>query len=250
MQTKGNTVLITGGATGIGFSLAQAFVKAGNSVLICGRRAVKLEMAQKSLPGIAVRQCDLTKKQEREALFRWVKEEHPDTNILVNNAGIQRSIDLTRGATELTRDGDEIQTNLAAPIHLCALFAKWLSGRDPSAIVNVSSGLGFVPIASMPVYCASKAGLHTFSVSLRYQLKNTPVKVFEIIPPAVDTELGQDSTSETEQEYRGIPPAEVAEAVLKGLKNDEYEIAVGEARDLMASAKKNFSKVFEQLNSW
>jgi uncharacterized oxidoreductase len=250
MKTKGNDVLITGGATGIGYALAEAFIKAGNNVLICGRRVAKLREAKSKLPQIQARQCDLSKKEDRESFCDWVKQNYQDLNIVVNNAGIQRAIDIKEGTAELFRGEDEVQTNFAAPIHLSAYFAPMLMKKKEAAIINVSSGLGFVPMAVMPVYCATKAGIHMFTISLRYQLKDTSVKVFEVVPPAVDTELGKSTTGESEQEYRGIPANEVAKAVLKALKNNEYEVVIGEAKGLVQGARTDFEKAFQRLNSW
>jgi uncharacterized oxidoreductase len=250
MRTKDNTILITGGATGIGFALAEAFVKAGNKVLICGRREVKLKEARGKLPQIQARTCDLSKRKDRESFCDWVRENHEDLNILVNNAGIQRAIDLRKGTAELLGGEDEVQINFGAPIYLSAYFAPLLLKKKEAAIVNVSSGLGFIPMAAMPVYCATKAGIHMFTVSLRHQLKDTPVKVFEIVPPAVDTELGKGTTGESEQEYRGIPPREVAVATLKALKNDEYEVVIGDAKGLVRGSRTDFEKTFQELNSW
>lgn len=164
--------------------------------------------------------------------FPHVKNNYPDLNILINNAGIQRFVDLKNGISELKSGANEINTDLMAPIFLSAYFIPLLIHKKEAAIMNVSSGLGFVPIAAMPVYCAAKAGLHSFTVSLRYQLKDTNIKVFEIIPPAVNTELGRDSTSDEAQEYQGIEPGEVSAAVLKSLAKDEFEIAVGDAKGL------------------
>jgi len=250
MRTNGNTILITGGATGIGFALAEAFVKAGNKVLICGRREAKLEEARGKLPQIQTRQCDLSNKEDRESFCDWVRDNHEDLNILVNNAGIQRTINLRKGTAELFGGEDEVQVNFAAPIQISAYFSPLLLKKKEAAIINVSSGLGFVPIAAMPVYCATKAGIHMFSISLRHQLKGTPVKVFEIVPPAVNTELGKGTTGESEQEYRGIPPSEVAAAILKALKKDEYEVVVGKAKGLVEGSRKDFEKAFHELNSW
>jgi uncharacterized oxidoreductase len=249
MRTTGNSVLITGGATGIGLALAEAMIKAGNRVLVCGRRQAKLEDARRHLPQLEVRQCDLSRREEREAFCRWLGDTHPDLNILVNNAGIQKAIDLRQGTAELFGGEDEVQTNFAAPIHLSACLTPRLMEKAEAAIVNVSSGLAFVPIAAMPVYCATKAGIHIFTVSLRHQLQGTPVKVFEIVPPAVDTELGKGSTDDTE-DYRGIPASEVATAALKAFERDEYEIVIGEARGLVEGSRKDFAGAFQQLNSW
>ena len=250
METSGNTVLVTGGATGIGFALAQAFVSSDNRVLICGRRAARLEEAQRKLPQIQVMQCDLTEQTGRESLVNWVKERYPEINVLVNNAGIQRAIDLRQGLAELLRGDDEIRVNLVAPVYLSACFAPILMQRKEAAIINVSSGLAFVPIAAMPVYCATKAAVHSFSVSLRHQLRGTAVKVFEIIPPAVDTELGMGSTQPAGQTHGGIPPSDVATETMRALQDDEYEIAVGRAKSLAEGPRQDFEKRFQQMNRW
>ncbi len=250
MKTKGNAVLITGGATGVGFALAEAFIRAGNNVLICGRRGAKLDEAKRKLPQIQTRQCDLSNREDRESFCDWVKRNYRDLNILVNNAGIQKAIDIKEGTADLFRGEDEVQINFAAPIHLSAYFAPMLMKKKEAAIINISSGLGFVPMAVMPVYCATKAGIHMFTVSLRYQLKDTSVKVFEVVPPAVDTELGKGTTGESEQEYKGIPASDVAKEVLEGLKNNKYEVVIGEAKGLVQGARTDFAKALQRLNSW
>ncbi|MGA7677559.1 MAG: SDR family NAD(P)-dependent oxidoreductase [Dehalococcoidia bacterium] len=249
METKNNTILITGGATGIGFSLAETLVSAGNKVIICGRREGKLKEAKDKLPQIQARVCDVSREKERESLFNWVKDNFRDLNVLINNAGIQRMVNLKKGTQDLFSDENEIETNLIAPIHLSAYFIPLLLRKKESAIINVSSGLGFVPIAAMPVYCATKAAIHSFTVSLRYQLRDTSIKVFEIVPPAVDTELGKGTTEEGD-EYRGIPPSEVAKAALTAMANNEYEIVVGEAKGLVMGARTNPELTFQKINQW
>lgn len=250
MKIEGNTVLITGGATGIGFSLAETLVNAGNEVIICGRREAKLKEARNKLPQIHTKVCDVSREEERESLFNWAVDNFKDLNVLINNAGIQRMIDLTKGIRDLSSGEDEIETDLVAPIHLSAYFIPWLRKKKESAIINVSSGLGFVPIAAMPVYCAAKAAVHSFTVSLRYQLRDTSIKVFEIVPPMVDTELGRGTTEEGDQEYRGVPPSEVAEAALTAMAADEYEIVVGDAEGLVMGARTNPEEAFQNINQW
>ena len=249
MNIKGNTVLITGGATGIGFALAEALVKADNQVIICGRRQSRLEEAKEKLPSIHIQKCDVTNDSDRRALVAWVKDNFRDLNILINNAGIQKMIDFAGGADELFSKGDEIATNFVAPVYMTALFTPLLMNQSEAAVINLSSGLGFVPIAALPVYCATKAALHLFSVSLRHQLKNTSVKVFEIIPPAVETELGREEGDE-EPGYPGIKPAVLAKDVMQALSIDQFEIPVGEAKGLVEGACKDFEKTFARLNSW
>ena len=251
MNMKGNTVLITGGATGIGFSLTEHFVKAGNDVIVCGRRQEKLREAKSRLPQIHTRECDVSKDKERGMLSDWVTSNFKDINILVNNAGIQRMLDFKKGTHELFGGEDEIETNLKAYIHMSAYFIPDFLKRKESAIINVSSGLAFVPLAVAPVYCATKAAVHSFSVSLRHQLRGTPIKVFEIIPPRVDTELDKGARERRGQQDRGIPPSEVATATLKALENDEYEVAVGQAQSMrMAVASGNADQLFQNMNRW
>jgi uncharacterized oxidoreductase len=250
MKTKGNTILITGGATGIGFALAETLVNAGNKAIICGRRENKLNEAKQKLPQIQIKVCDISVEKEREALFVWAKDNYPDLNVLINNAGIQRMINLKKGTQELFNGKNEIETNFVAPIYLSAYFIPWFLKKKEAAIINVSSGLGFVPITAMPIYCATKAAVHSFTVSLRHQLKGTSIKVFEIVPPAVDTELGKGTTSDESEEYRGIPASVVAEATIKALANNEYEIIVGEAKGLVEGARTNPEQAFQNLNQW
>jgi uncharacterized oxidoreductase len=250
MKTAGNIILITGGATGIGFSLAEVFVKAGNEVIICGRRENKLKEAKNKLPQIHTKVCDLSQEKERESLYKWVNSHFKNLNILINNAGIQRMVNFRKGTRDLLNSEDEIEINLTAPINLSAYFIPLLLKQKEAAIINISSGLCFVPIAAMPVYCATKSAIHSFSLSLRHQLRDTSIKVFEIIPPIVDTELDRGARGERGQEDRGIPPFKVAQATLKALENNEYEIAIGMAENLRMGARKNPDQTFQNINQW
>ena len=248
MKINGNTILITGGATGIGFALAEDFVREGNEVIICGRRRDKLLEAKSKLPQLHTKVCDLSKGEERKALYNWIRSNFKDINILVNNAGIQRMVDFRKGISSLHEDENEIDTNLVAPIHLSAYFIPDLMQQKESAIINVSSGLAFVPIAAMPIYCATKAAMHSFSMSIRYQLKETSIKVFEIMPPMVDTDLDKGARDERGQKDKGIPPSEVAKTTLKALQKDEYEILVGTSQYLQMEARNNSEKIFLSIN--
>lgn len=253
MKISGNTILVTGGSTGIGFALAEAFVKQGNKVIVCARSEDTLDNAKNKLPGLITRRCDLSIDGERESLYRWVTDNYDDINVLVNNAGIQRMIDFKNGPADLLKyralDGeDEIEINFRACVYLTAYFVPEFLRRKEAAVINVSSGLGFVPLAMMPVYCATKAAIHSFSMSLRHQLRDTPVKVFEIIPPAVDTNLDKGAREARGQRDRGILPAEVAQAALKSISDNEYEIAVGAARNLVMGARANLEQIFSNMN--
>jgi uncharacterized oxidoreductase len=225
-------------------------VKAGNEVIICSRREGKLKEAKKKIPQLHIKVCDVSKEEDRKKMADWILSNFKGINILVNNAGIQRMVNFKTGENNRNPNEDEVDINLKAPIRLCEIFIPHLLQKKEAAIVNVSSGLGFIPISIMPVYCATKAAIHSFSISLRHQLKDTSVKVFEIIPPMVDTELDKGAREEREQGDRGIPPSEVATATIKALENDEYEKAVGMAEGLRVGARNNPEQIFKRMNQW
>jgi len=253
MNVTGNNILITGGATGIGLALAERFLKAGSQVTVCGRREAALREAQAKNPGLKIRVCDVGSPDERIRLMEWAKAEKPGFNVLVNNAGIQR-----RGVNLAETENwdaihQEIAINLEAPIHLARLFAEYLSKhREPKAaapagvtpaIINVTSGLAFVPLAMVPVYCATKAALHSFTLSLRHHLAKTPIKVIEIIPPAVNTDLGGPGLHDF-----GVPLDEFSDAVFSRLHGDELEIAYGFAQKSSRASRQELDGMFEQMN--
>jgi uncharacterized oxidoreductase len=157
----------------------------------------------------------------------------------MNNAGIQLVADLTQ-AVNLEKIREEIEINLIAPIHLGSLFAKHLASKNDSALINISSGLAFAPISFMPVYCATKAALHSLTMSLRHQLKNTSVRVFEIIPQSTDTELGHQRRADKTQTHGGMPLSEFLAEAMEALKNDVLEAPIGQAKGLRAKREDMF----------
>ncbi|MCL5031527.1 MAG: SDR family NAD(P)-dependent oxidoreductase [Bacteroidetes bacterium] len=249
MKLSGNTILITGGGTGIGLALAELFLKEGNEVLICGRREEMLLEAKKKNPKLHVKVCDVSNENGRKSLLQWIEAEFKNLNILVNNAGIQREIDFTKGPADIEKSVNEIKINFESPVVLSALFTPLLSGKENSAIINISSGLAFIPITIMPVYCATKAALHSYSISLRHQLQKTCIKVFEAIPPTVDTDLDQGARRARGQTDFGISAAETAIEILNGLEKDEFEILIGGAKFLMNSSKTDFENTFLLMNN-
>ena len=233
MLLNGNTVLITGGSSGIGLELTRELVKRGNTVIITGRDQAKLDKCKQEIPALHVIRSDVGQPAEIEALHARVLKEFPKLNVLVNNAGIMRTINLHKddsGFGDLVR---EIGINLSGPILMVQKFLPHLKSMDNAAIVNVSSGLAFVPLPTSPIYCATKAALHSYTQSLRVQMKNTKVKIFELCPPATETEL-LTSTSDAE-DLKGVSVMAVGDlirATLKGLENDELEIRPGQSNQL------------------
>lgn len=227
MNLTNNTILITGGATGIGLELAKQFLQRGNTVIVCGRRADKLDEARQLLPQLITQQCDLSDAEQRRSLFRFCMSEYPTLNVLINNAGIQREIDFRQGERHYLDGASETAINIEAVFHLTALFTPHLMQQTSAAIINVSSGLGLVPLVIVPVYSATKAAMHSFSISLRRQLKNTTVKVYELLPPIVDTDLDKGARDRRGQTNKGITAERVAAAAMNGLAKDRPEIAIG-----------------------
>jgi uncharacterized oxidoreductase len=243
MKVSGNTILITGGATGIGLALAEAFVDLGNRVVICGRRRNKLLVAKKQNPQLEIRVCDVSRSASRTGLVRWMEQRFPLLNILVNNAGIQRRFDFSKGTRDLRQVDQEIATNLVAPIHLTALLFPLLRKQNRAAIVNISSGLGFTPLAAVPVYCATKAAIHSLSLSLRHQLRGSRVSVFEIVPPMVATELA-GRRQRPEDEYVMSSDA-VAREIVRAIETETYEVPLGAAVNLYEKRDQMFSVINE-----
>jgi uncharacterized oxidoreductase len=242
MEFKANTVLITGGATGIGFALAERFIRAESSVIICGRRKHKLKEAQSKYSQLHIRVCNVADPSERTALFTWATESFPALNMLVNNAGIQQRIELQQKPSwEIL--GEEVAINLEAPIHLSTLFIPHLLKQDRPAIINITSGLSFVPKANVPVYCATKAALHSFTLSMRHQLSGTPITVIEIIPPAVDTDLGGKGLHTF-----GAPLDEFTDAIVKQLKKGSIEATYGFSSESSRATREQLEAIFEQMN--
>jgi len=224
VKLGGNTVLITGGSMGIGLGLAEVFLRAGSEVIICGRREERLLEAKGRLPGVHIRVCDVADREEQRRLCDWAVEHFPQLNVLVNNAGIQRDINLAGGAEAILAGDSEIAINLEAPILLAARLIPHLVEQPSAAIMTVSSGLIFRPAAGVPIYCATKAGLHVYSQLLRQQLANTRIQVFELIPPMVDTELNKVGRDARNLTYRGITTEEYIASVVEGLERDQLEI--------------------------
>jgi len=244
MNLTGNTVLITGGARGIGFALARQLSDRGNRVIICGRSEESLEKAKAQAPALLTRVCDVADPESRRALVTWLKTAHPGLNAVINNAGVQYRRSFT-DATALQDLDQEVSINFTAPIHLIGEVLPLLRQQPQAVIVNVSSGLAFSPMADVPVYCATKAAIHSFTLSLRHQLRATGVRVVELAPPIVDTGLGSGTRSEGTARQQLMSPEDFATEALAQLESDQVEIMVGMA----ANTRKLGEALFDRMNS-
>jgi uncharacterized oxidoreductase len=243
MKTTGHTVLVTGGASGIGFGLAERFLAEGNAVILCGRREDKLREARDKHGAFHTRVCDLSDPAQREALAAWACKEFPQLDVIVNNAGIQQRVDLTTSPAWPLLHA-ELATNLEAHIHLATLFIPQLMRVKEPAIVNVTSGLGFIPLAAVPVYSATKAAMRSFTLSLRHQLRNIPIEVVEIIPPAVNTDLGGPGLHTF-----GAPLDEFADAVFAQLKAGKIEAVYGFSEEASRASAETREAIFSRMNA-
>ena len=189
MHSRDNTILITGGGSGIGRGLAEAFHALGNQVIIAGRRKQVLDHTTQANPGMASYVVDLQDPAETRDFAAQVSRDFPALNVLINNSGIMRAENLLAQPDDLADMEAIVATNLLGPIRLTAALLPLLRRQPRSVIMNVSSGLAFVPLAMTPTYCATKAALHSYTESLRYQLKGSPIEVMELVPPYVATDL-------------------------------------------------------------
>ena len=224
MITTGNTVLITGGSSGIGLALAKRFLELNNNVIITGRNKHKLEELTNDFPEIKTFVCDLTNKNSLDELVLFIEQQHSDLNILINNAAVQYNYCLT-DEPELTYKIDyEVSANLTAPIKLTGLLLPLLLKNKNSAVINVSSGLFIAPKKSAPVYCATKSGIHSFSKTLRYQLEDTDTKVFEIIPALIDTPMTEGRGTSK------ISPEQLTTEFFRDFEKDRFESYIGKTK--------------------
>jgi uncharacterized oxidoreductase len=246
MQLKGNTILITGGGSGIGRGLAEAFHAEGNQVVISGRRKAKLEETVAANPGMKAETLDIANAESIERFAEHVKQKYPALNVVIHNAGIMTTEALQKGSAA---DAEAIvATNLLGPIRLTAALLPGLVTQPDAVIMTVSSGLAFVPLSMTPCYCATKAAIHSYTQSLRYQLRQTRVQVIELIPPYVQTELmGPGQASDP----NAMPLKDFISETMQILKNspDTTEICVQRVLPLRnAEASGEYDAFFKQFN--
>lgn len=250
MKMTGNTILITGGGSGIGRAMAEEFHKMGNQVIVAGRRKAKLDEVAAANPGMHVAALDVQNAGALQEFVATITREHPGLNVLINNAGIMKVEDLKDPAADFSSVEAIVDTNLIAPLRLTAALLPLLMQQPQATVMTVSSGLAFVPLAMTPTYCATKAAIHSWTQSLRYQLQGTAVQVMELIPPYVQTELmGSQQTSDP----RAMPLREFIAEVMELLKThpDAKEICVQRVYPMRFAAEQGQAKydgIFAGLN--
>lgn len=243
MNTSENTILITGGSAGIGLELAKQLAEAGNKVIITGRNAARLQQAAEKIKGLTTIQSDVANEDDVANLAARLVKDFPSLNIVINNAGNAALYDLAtvEGAAQKSRE--EFAVNYFAITDLNEKLLPLLKQHTNAAIVNVSSIVAFAPNSTIPSYSASKAALHSYTLSLRYALRNTSVKVFELMPPLVNTDFSQGIGG-----HKGIPASQVATEFLTAWKNDVYEIHVGNTADFYKLSLASPADAFNILN--
>jgi uncharacterized oxidoreductase len=246
MKTTHNTILITGGGSGIGRGLAEAFHSLGNQVIIAGRRKQALDETTAANPGMTSLMLDIEDPANIRSFAAELATRYPALNVLINNAGIMRVEKLQAQQEDLADAESTIATNLLGPIRLTAALLPLLQKQPHSAIMNVSSGLAFVPLAPTPTYCATKAAIHSYTQSLRYQLQGSTIEVLELVPPYVATDLLNGAT-----DPRAMPLEKFIAEVMEILKTQPAaaEICVENARPLRFAAENGrYDSVFQGLN--
>lgn len=240
MKLSNNKILITGGASGIGLGLTERFILENNTVIICGRREELLQEVAARYPSVIIKVCNLSAEADRTELYNWVAENHSDLNVLVNNAGIQNYINAW-DEDFFEKAMDEITTNVLAPMHLINLF---LQLKSLNTVINVTSGLAFVQQSKMPVYCATKACLHSFTISLRHSLTSKNVEVIEMIPPALNTDLGGKGIHDQYPPVSGF-----IESVFEQMKAGKTTLTYGLSEMLAKANPDQVKEIFGKMNS-
>ena len=252
MNASNNTILITGGASGIGRGLAEAFHALGNQVVIAGRTQESLDEVTRANAGIKSLRLDVADDRDVKAFASRVIAEFPNLNVLINNAGIMRNENLLENAEQQLADAEAtVTTNLLGPIRLTAALLPHLRKQAEATVINVTSGLAYVPLAMTPTYCATKAAMHSYTESLRYQLKETNIEVKELIPPYVATTLMGDRQA---NDPRAMPLADFIREVMEIFKTqpDATEIAVERVRPLRSAAEggqQKYEQFYTQFNN-
>jgi uncharacterized oxidoreductase len=222
MKLHNNTILITGGSSGIGLALSKVLIEKGNTVIICGRSEAKLQAAKAQEPRLITYACDLGDAKACQDFAQTLRQQHARLNIVINNAAIAHKIDFLKNDKALALAEDEFNTNLLAPIRLTKELYDTINANDHAAIINITTGLVYAPRAVYPFYNASKAALHSFTQTLRFNLRKEKTRVIEVLFPVVDTPWHGGEPPKI-----AISPAQAVAEMIKGLEKDKEEIKVG-----------------------
>jgi uncharacterized oxidoreductase len=249
MQMTGNTILITGGGSGIGRALAEAFHAKGNKVIIACRRKALLQEVAKANPGMAIAELDIADALAIPTFAQQITKDHPALNVVIHNAGIMQGEQIKQAPENLATVEATVAINILGPMRLTAALLPHLLAQKHSTLMTVSSGLAFVPLAFTPTYSASKTAMHFWSESIRQQLKDTSVKVIELAPPYVQTELmGKHQATDP----NAMPLKEFITEVMAILEAnpDATEVIVERCKPLRnAEATGNYKKMFDMINN-
>ncbi len=243
MQVSGKTVLITGGGSGIGLYIGKEFVKDGAKVIACGRTMAKLEEARAENPSLEIAECDVTDEAQIKALLEHCDSKFGGLDILINNAGIFQVFNIIDNNFPLEHQLNEVDIDFNGAVRMVHYFLPGLLKKPEAAIVNVSSGVAFVPLSMSPVYSAAKAAMHAWTRALRHQLAKTNVKVFELMPPVIDTEMVSDL-----KDFPKMPPQKLASSFLKSFKADKLETTPGQSAQLKMMSRLAPNFIFNMIN--
>jgi len=241
MELKNSTILITGGSNGIGLEFAKQLLQLGASVIVTGRNLSMLQKAKEKFSKLEIIQSDVTNPLDFEVLYKQITKQFSDLNIIINNAGVMRSTGLFDKSVDIENVTDEIETNFSGTVRMIHQFLPHLVTKKSAAIINITSGLAYIPFTTSPIYCGTKAGIHIYSQALRLQLKNTSVKVFEVAPPKTDKPL-QTAISAENDKGKAMKVEDLVSASIQGILKNHYEIRPGLSKvmKLMSRIAPNF----------
>ncbi len=247
MIQSNQKVLITGGGSGIGLAIARKFLDSDSTVIITGRNLIKLEKVKAELPGIHIFQSDVTKEEEVKKLATDIQDKFEGIDVLINNAGIMLLLDTGNEDNDLQKQFEEIKINFHSPIRMLHYFLPQLKRSKSATLVNVSSGLAYVPFSQAPVYSGTKSAVHSWTQAIRPQLKPHHIRVVELLPPVVDTKLAKDADLKDDN-LKPMPTEQLADIFWKGYTNGKEEITPGMSSQLKWMSRLAPKFIYNQLN--